>query len=129
MRVSAPISWVAAMLGLAASAGVHGEAAELIHFHSPTQTIATAPEAQEVIATYRFTNVTTGTLTISAIESPCECISAHWDRRLYQAGESGDVVVVLGIGERSGHLAKQILVKTEPSTDQPVTLTLMADIP
>lgn len=93
-----------------------------------TISLKASADHDTVEAHYHFTNPGPGPVEIQQIESSCGCTTAELDKRTYAPGESGEILAKFTVGARLGIQTKTIAVKTR-GVEQPVTLTLIVDIP
>ena len=76
------------------------------------------------VARFPFTNVTDHPVTITSIETFCDCLKAKIDKKEYKPGESGEVAIEFNPKGFERDYGATILVKTDPG-DIPTHLTVL----
>jgi len=77
---------------------------------------------------FRFTNKGTGTLEILGVESNCGCQTASLSAKQIQAGQSGQIEVVLDTAGLTGAVDKPVHVLTNDPRRPSVSLSMRADV-
>ena len=83
-------------------------------------------EGDELVHSYRFTNASKDTVTITNINVYCKCTRAAASARTFLPGEHGEIRVGFSPYGYPGKISKSVRVTTEPKSD--FLLTFSADI-
>lgn len=83
---------------------------------------------EKVSHSFTFTNVGSETLTISDVRSTCGCTVPELSKKVYQPGETGEVVVIFNPANRSNKQHKVITVTTDSRTTPTVRMTISANV-
>lgn len=89
---------------------------------------ATAPLQPTLTVTFAFRNTGPEPVTIRAVQSNCDCLSAGTDRTVYAAGASGVVTAVFTVGDRYGRYERTLTVVTDEG-GPPQRLHVRIDVP
>ena len=89
------------------------------------------PALQEtnVVAHFRFKNISDNPITVLSVKSSCGCTIAQAEKKACGPGEKSEVVVTFTFGQRVGLQEKTILVETDDSQNKTELLTLSVHIP
>lgn len=77
---------------------------------------------------FKFYNTGTERLTILDIRSTCGCTVPELDKKVYEPGESGEMLVIFNPENRVGHQEKSITVTTDSRTTPSVRLSLRSHV-
>ena len=80
-------------------------------------------------AVYKFTNKSDSPVEIEKVKSSCSCTTASTDKKVYAAGESGEMKAIFTIGDRVGSERKTITVQTNDKSKATSILILQVNIP
>jgi hypothetical protein len=83
---------------------------------------------QEVIAEFPFTNATSTPISITHVETSCDCTVGQPSASVIAPGGKGYVRAVFTLGDRVGKQQKTIDVFTDVASTKPVTLVLRVNI-
>ncbi len=95
-----------------------------LHWDKPIQEFKCTPDDKHVEAHYTFKNTGSTTVTVKTVRTSCGCTTAKLDKKVYQPGETGEVVANYAFKGATGQLRKLITVISDDHPDQPVTLDL-----
>lgn len=90
--------------------------------------LTTAPLQQTTEATFEFTNPSARAVTITGVDSSCDCLEATPSAKVIAPGASGRIHAKFTLADRYGRLKRTILVSTDEG-NPPVQLTVQLDIP
>ena len=76
------------------------------------QTIPPSVEAKTVTATFKFTNAGKEAIRVGEIKHSCRCVTTTIEKREYNAGEAGQLVMTIDREGRAGNLTESARVKT-----------------
>ena len=99
-----------------------------LKWDQPTQEFERVPEDKEVWVHYPFHNVGTTPVTIRTLRPSCGCTTARLEKKTYAPGESGDVLLHFGFGDRKGFQRKTVTVTTDDQAAEPTVLGLTVTI-
>jgi hypothetical protein len=117
--------FLAAWACVALAAGARAE----LRFKATTIQLK-AEVGQEVLrGRFEFTNAGAGPVSIVEVKAACGCTSGIPEKRTYAAGEAGAISAAFTIGERTGHQAKTLIVRTDEKRGALYELTIVTDIP
>jgi hypothetical protein len=77
---------------------------------------------------FKFTNVGSDTLVITDTQSSCGCTIPEVDPKVYEPGESGEIVVIFNPENRPNNQRKTVYVTTDSRTTPRVALTFTANV-
>jgi hypothetical protein len=100
-----------------------------LKWDSLEQNVKVKPGDREAVATYRFTNTGSSTVTIENVRTSCGCTTAALAKKDYAPGESGQIVAHMEVANRTGRQVKSITVTTNTDPKTPTVLQFIADIP
>lgn len=87
---------------------------EELKFKGHTYTFADFPQGAVKVARFPFKNVTDHTVTITDIETSCDCLKAEIEKKQYAPGESGELAIKFDSANYVQEYAQTIVVKTDP---------------
>lgn len=87
-----------------------------------------SPEDKAIEAHYWFRNAGTAPVTIKSLRSSCGCTTARLEKKTYEPGERGEVVLRFTFGDRKGLYRKVVAVTTDDKSVEPVNLDLYVNI-
>jgi hypothetical protein len=117
-------------LALAAAFGWPSLAARgVIEWQQKTIELSTAFKQQDVKAGFVFRNTGDRPVTITSVNSNCDCTTAELDKKTYAPGEGGKINVMFEIGDYMGIHDAHILVTTDTPSMPPADLILRVHIP
>jgi Protein of unknown function (DUF1573) len=93
-----------------------------------TITVSTAPFQTTQDATFAFQNTSDRPVTITDIQTTCECLTAATDQKTYAPGARGLLTGLFTVGDRFGLYQRAITVLTDES-DTPTRLVLEINVP
>ena len=76
------------------------------------QTIPPSVEVKTFTATFKFSNVGKEAIRIGEIKHSCRCVTTVMEKREYNPGEAGQLVMTIDREGRMGNLAESARVKT-----------------
>lgn len=79
-------------------------------FVQETVSLTPTAGADSVTARFAFSNAGTSPLTITALEASCGCTTVDLEKRLYQPGEKGEIMVTFDLTGLSGAQDKTVQV-------------------
>jgi hypothetical protein len=91
--------------------------------------IQAEPDDDKAEAVYRFTNENDYPVTVLLVKSSCGCTVPELDKKIYSAGESGQIKALFNFGARSGKQRKKITVVTDENGETTTELQLEVYIP
>jgi len=91
-------------------------------------TCAAKPADKATTATFKFTNNGLKTVTVFSTTTSCGCTAAELKKKLYAAGESGEIPVTFKFGGRTGQQTQTVSVRTDDITSD-AELKLVVSIP
>ncbi len=107
----------AMILPATAWAGLQWEQKEIRSEAKPGDTAATV--------SFKFTNKGTKTVTIYSMNSSCGCTAAALQKKIYAAGDSGEIAVTFKFSGRTGQQSESVTVRTDDSaSDAELRLTV-----
>ncbi|GAB4384387.1 MAG: DUF1573 domain-containing protein [Phycisphaerales bacterium] len=77
---------------------------------------------------FRFTNTGRDPLIIGEIKSTCGCTVPDIEKKVYQPGESGEIIVRYNPHGKRGHDSRSVTVKTNAIAQPTVKLTIKANV-
>jgi hypothetical protein len=89
--------------------------------------IKTGPLQKTTEAAFEFTNNSDRTVTITSVDSSCDCLDAVPSAKTFAPGASGRIQARFTVGDRSGIYRRTILVATDEGT-VPAALTVELDV-
>lgn len=95
-----------------------------LRWDKPIQEINMLPADKDVEVHFGFQNTGQGAVKVNTITTSCGCTTAQLEKRTYQPGEKGEIVVHYTGDPRSGVQRKTVLVQTDDKPQQPTTLEL-----
>lgn len=87
-----------------------------------------APLQKTAEAFFEFTNSSGRPVTITGVDSSCDCLEATPSAKVIAPGASGRIHAKFTLADRYGQLRRTILVSTDESAN-PVALTVQLDVP
>lgn len=78
---------------------------------------------------FKFSNVGDQPLTLGSVKADCSCTVVSAQKKVYAAGESGEIAVKYNIGNRVGLHQAQVIVESDDPTQPVSQLTLRVFIP
>lgn len=90
--------------------------------------LRTAPLQKTTETFFEFTNSSDKTVTITGVESSCDCLDATASAKVIAPGASGRIHAKFTVGDRFGLYQRTIFVSTDESK-VPVALTVQLDVP
>lgn len=90
--------------------------------------LRTAPLQKTTETFFEFTNSSDKTVTITDVESSCDCLDATASAKVIAPGASGRIHAKFTVGDRFGLYQRTIFVSTDESK-VPVALTVQLDVP
>jgi hypothetical protein len=90
--------------------------------------LKTAPLQKVTETAFEFTNTSEKTVTITSVDSSCDCLDAFPSAKTFAPGASGRINAKFTVGDRSGVYRRTIIVATDEN-DAPVALTVELDVP
>lgn len=113
-------TFLAAVLALACTSF---SASAALEWEKPIQELQRTPDDKFAVAHYAFKNSGTAPVTIKAVRTSCGCTTASLDKKTYQPGEGGEIVVTYSFHGQTGQLRKLVTVITDDQP-QPTVLDL-----
>ena len=92
-------------------------------------TLKAKPNDTVLQAVYKFTNKSDSPVEIEKVKSSCSCTAASTNKKVYAAGEAGELTAVFTIGDRVGSHRKTITVQTDDKSKATSILILQVNIP
>ena len=86
-------------------------------------------EQTDVKAAFVFRNASDRPVTITSVNSSCDCTTAELAKKTYAPGESGRIDVMFEIGDYSGDHDAHIMVSTDIPSLPPTDLILRTHLP
>jgi hypothetical protein len=83
-----------------------------LEFESKSIELKANPSDQVVQAKFLFKNTGEKDVEVNEIQIGCSCLSATTDKKVYEPGESGRVVVAFRLGSFTGHQQKGLTIVT-----------------
>lgn len=104
-----------ALLGSPALAAQADDAEEIrlepkIEFETTDQEFGEIYDDQPQSMKFRFTNTGTGTLVIRELQASCQCTAGELEKRSYEPGESGEILVVFNPYSKRGNQRQYVRV-------------------
>ncbi len=90
--------------------------------------LKTAPLQKHAEAFFEFTNASDRTVTITGVDSSCDCLEASPSAKVIAPGASGRINAKFTLADRYGQLRRTILVSTDEGP-HPTALTVQLDVP
>ena len=87
---------------------------EELKFKGHRYGLGTIQQGQVKVARFPFTNVTDHVVTLTAVLTGCECLRVKTEKKEYQPGESGEVVIEFDPTGYKDPYSQTIVVKTDP---------------
>ena len=87
---------------------------EELKFKGHRYNFADVPQGAVKVARFPFKNVTDHAVTITDIETGCDCLQAEIDKKQYAPGESGELAIKFNSANYLQEYAETIVVKTDP---------------
>lgn len=87
-----------------------------------------APLQKTAEAFFEFSNPSDRSVTITGVDSSCDCLEATPSAKVIAPGASGRIHAKFTLADRYGQLRRTILVSTDESSP-PVALTVQLDVP
>jgi hypothetical protein len=100
-----------------------------IEWQQKTIEAAAGFNQQDVKAGFVFRNTGDRPVTITSVNSNCDCTTAELEKKTYAPGESGRINVMFEIGDYTGQHDAHILVTTDTPSVPPTDLVLRVGIP
>jgi hypothetical protein len=116
-------------LALAAFAWPALVAQGAIEWPQKTIELSTSFKQQDVKAGFVFRNTGDRPVTITSVNSNCDCTTAELEKKTYAPGEEGKINVMFEIGDYMGIHDAHILVTTDTPSVPPTDLILRVHIP
>jgi len=95
-----------------------------LHWDKPIQEFKCTPDDKHAEAHYTFKNTGTTAVTIKSVKTSCGCTTAHLDKKVYQPGETGEVVATYSFHGATGSLRKLVTVESDDHPSEPTILDL-----
>lgn len=108
---------------------VGAQAAEVLHFDQRRIEVKPTSDATTAEVSFRFTNTSVRAVTITGTGTSCACVIAEPARKVYQAGEHGEITALFTVGDAGGRQEKTIVVTTDHPDEATLNLTLVIDLP
>ncbi len=89
---------------------------EQLNFKGHTYTFADFPEGAVKVAPFPFKNETDHTVTITDVDTGCDCLKAQLAKKQYAPGESGELAIAFDSKGYEKAYAQTIVVKTDPKS-------------
>jgi hypothetical protein len=90
---------------------------------------STTFKQEDVKANFVFRNTGDRPVTITSVNSNCDCTTAELEKKTYAPGEAGQIIVMFEIGDYTGEHDAHILVTTDTPGVAPTDLILRLHIP
>lgn len=90
--------------------------------------LKTAPLQKTTETAFAFTNTGDKPVTITSVDSSCDCLEVTPSAKTFAPGASGRIHARFNLGDRSGVLRRTITVATDEGTP-PVALTVELNVP
>lgn len=103
-------------------------AAPALEWETTSLSLRTAPLQKTTEAAFVFTNTGDKAVTITGVDSSCDCLEATPSAKTFAPGAGGRIHARFSIGDRTGLLRRTIIVSTDEGT-APVALTVELDVP
>ena len=103
--------------------------AQQLQWEAEEQKFNPSPSDTVVAAYYKFKNLGNAEANITAVNSSCSCTKITLDKRNYAPGESGALLAIFTIGDRTGVQDKVILVETNDTAKPRAVLRMKVTIP
>ena len=87
------------------------------------------PHQEELVVRFHFKNSGSDSISIKSMTSLCSCTTIKLAKKLYAAGESGEIIVNYVPGSRMGTQRNVLTIQTDSAKDEKDVLTLTAEIP
>ncbi|MBZ5565186.1 MAG: DUF1573 domain-containing protein [Acidobacteriia bacterium] len=87
---------------------------EELKFKGHTYTLGVVKPGQIKTARFPFTNVTDHVVTITKIDTGCDCLKAKTEKKSYKPGESGELTVDFDPTDYSRGYIQSMVFKTDP---------------
>ena len=115
---------------VAASSTILGHAALADLIWDRTEiTAPMPPQQEELVVRFPFKNSGPDSISIKSVTSLCSCTTTKLAKKLYAAGESGEIIVTYVPGSRMGTLRNVLTIEMESAEAEKDVLTLTAEIP
>jgi len=110
------------------SGSVYAGQAPRIHFKQDTWDFGSTKQGKNLIHTFRFTNIGDETLKIAKVLTSCGCTAALLSKKIYEAGEKGEIKVTFNTRGYEGEVSKYLYVKSNDPKQPNKMLTVSASI-
>jgi hypothetical protein len=100
-----------------------------LEWNASTLEVTAEPGASSVERIYSFENKSDEAVTIQSIQTGCDCTEAVTDKKTYEPGDKGVLLVTFDIGEREGPQKKKITVLTNDPEHPVHELTFKTTLP
>ncbi|MDP6359271.1 MAG: DUF1573 domain-containing protein [Planctomycetota bacterium] len=89
------------------------------------------PSYQEssVMGRFSFANVGDYPVTVTRVETVCNCTVTRMAKKMYEPGEGGEIFATLAFQGRQGTMQRPVFVHTDDRSKKKITLNLKAHIP
>lgn len=100
-----------------------------LEWQEKTIELATTFKQEDVKAAFVFRNTGDQPVTITSVNSNCDCTTAELEKKTYAPGEGGRITVMFEVGDYMGLHDAHILVTTDTPSAPPADLILRIHIP
>jgi hypothetical protein len=113
---------------LLVSGSVYAGQAPRIHFKQDTWDFGPTKQGKNLTHTFIFTNSGEETLKIVKVLTSCGCTAALLSKKIYEAGEKGEIKVTFNTRGYEGEVSKYLYVKSNDPKQPNKMLTVSASI-
>ena len=99
-----------------------------LEWKAQSQTVATTPFQATQDIVFEFRNNSAQTVTITDLQTNCECLEAQADQKSYAPATAGTIKARFTVGDRSGPYERSITVVTDEATS-PIRLQVRIEVP
>jgi hypothetical protein len=125
-------AWLLGFAGVIAAwliGATTASAAGMLEWRQKTVEVATTFKQQDVKSAFIFRNTGDAPVTITSVNSNCDCTTAELEKKTYAPGEGGQINVMFEIGDYMGSHDSHILVTTDTPSAPTSDLILRVQIP